>query len=108
MEDITTTNDQRKPIEIPTVNDDTSKTEDDDGFEEVSTRSQGLLMTPTFAEHDLDFIFDIYPHPELNADLGGRQLLYGERYFPEMVLNQMLKEGDSPYNSVRYDGYMYY
>ena len=105
MEDITI-DDRRTPIEIPTVNDDTQS--DDDGFEEVSTRSQGLLMTPTFAEHDLDFIFDIYPHPELNADLGGRQLLYGERYFPEMVLKQMLREGDSPYNSVRYDGYMYY
>lgn len=80
----------------------------DDSFENVSIKSNGLVMTPSFADYDLDNIFDIYPHPELNSDLGGRQLLYGERYFPEMVLKEMLKNGDSLYNSIRYDGYMYY
>ena len=63
---------------------------------------------PTFADHDLDNVFEIYSQGELNADLGGRQLLYGDRYFQEMVIEMMLKEGSSPYNHERYDGYMYY
>jgi len=54
-------------------------------------------------------IFNIRPDAKLNSDLGGRQLLYGERYFPEMVLKMELKEdGPSNYNSERYDGYMFF
>ena len=44
------------------------------------------IIEPTFAAHDFPNRFEITPHSELNSDLGGRQVLYGERYFPEMVL----------------------
>ena len=35
-------------------------------------------------------------------------MLYGERYFPEWVLRLELNEGPSQYNSINYDGYIYY
>ena len=44
------------------------------------------MIEPTFAAHDLLNVFEIQPHTDLNSDAGGRQVLYGERYFPEMVL----------------------
>ena len=48
------------------------------------------------------------PDTALNSDLGGRQLLYGERYFPEMVLALELKGTPSGYNNEGYDGYIFY
>ena len=30
------------------------------------------VFNSTFAEHDLDNVFEIYPHGELNSDLGGQ------------------------------------
>ena len=68
MEDITIINSD-KPVEEKTP---ANTPEPEDSFEDVSIESRNLLLTPTFADHDLDFIFDIYPHPELNAELGGR------------------------------------
>lgn len=47
-------------------------------------------------------------HEELNSGTGGRQVLYGEKYFPSWVLQLELTEGPSEYNSLRYDGYIYY
>ena len=66
------------------------------------------VLNPTFADHDLLNVFEIASNIDLNSDLGGRQLLYGERYFPNMVLNIELKEGPTEYNSEKYDGYIYY
>ena len=61
------------------------------------------------ANHDFKNMFIIPPNVELNTDLGGHQFLYGERYFPNLVLQDISKSKDrtSPYNSERYDGYMY-
>lgn len=69
---------------------------------------QRAVLFPTFADHDLANIFEIRPHPFLNSDLGGRQVIYSERYFPEMVLKIILREGPTDYNSERYDGYIFY
>ena len=65
-------------------------------------------MNPTFATHDLENVFEIPPDNALNSNLGGRQVLYGERYFPDWVLKMELNEGPTEYNSLRYDGYIYY
>ena len=62
----------------------------------------------TFADHDLDNVFEIVPHGELNSELGGKQLLYGERYFPDFVLRLGKEMNDWSYNDAKYDGYMYY
>ena len=77
---------------------------------ETTVSKNGLVvLKETFADHDLLEIFNIRSNEELNNDLGGRQLLYGERYFPEMVLKMELREdGPSNYNSNRYDGYMFF
>mmetsp|Transcript_19589 Transcript_19589/g.23215 ORF Transcript_19589/g.23215 Transcript_19589/m.23215 type:complete len:106 (+) Transcript_19589:20-337(+) len=66
------------------------------------------VFNSTFADHDFENEFEILPHGELNSDVGGRQLLYGERYFPEFALEKGLRESDWSYNSIKYDGYMYY
>ena len=70
--------------------------------------SNRYAFNSTFADHDLDNVFPIYPHGELNSDVGGQQLLYGERYFPEMALQLGLREDNWAYNDAKFDGYMYY
>merc|ERR1719336_2212683 len=69
---------------------------------------RGWRFNSTFADHDLDNVFDILPHPGPNSDVGGKQLLYAERYFPDFVLRMGQKEDDWSYNDPKYDGYMYY
>ena len=67
-----------------------------------------MRLTPTFADHDLPNLQTIVAHEALNSGLGGRQILYGERYFPDMVMQMEIEEGPTGYNSLDYDGYMYY
>jgi len=40
--------------------------------EQAVAAVQKFMWTPTFSDADLLNIFEIYPHIELNSDLGGR------------------------------------